>query len=50
MARCRDELAAAANLIATRRHELLVRIREHEVFEFALREQVESNRDLSKGN
>ena len=33
-------------MTATQRHELQVRTREQEVFEFTLREQVESNRDL----
>ena len=39
-----DEMAAAATMTATQRHELQARMREQEVFEFTLREQVESNR------
>ena len=46
MVRRRDEMTAAASMTATQRHELQVRVREPEVFEFTLREQVESNREL----
>ena len=46
MARYREEMAAAANLTATQRRELQSRMREQEMFEYTLREQVQSNREL----
>ena len=39
-------MSAAVSKTTAHRQELQARIREQEVFEFALREQVESNRDL----
>ena len=46
MARYREEMAAAASLTATQRRELQSRIPEQEMFEYTLREQVKSNREL----
>ena len=46
MARHREEVAAAASLSATQRRERQSRMREQEMFEYTLREQVRSNRDL----
>ena len=46
MNRYREEMAAAANLIATQRRELQSRIREQEMFEITLSEQAHSSREL----
>ena len=46
MARYREEMVAAANLTATQRRELQSRMREQEMFEYTLREQVQAAREL----
>ena len=46
MARDREEMAAAASLSATQRRELQSRVREREMFEYTLREQAQSKREL----
>ena len=46
MARYREEMVAAANLTATQRRVPQSRMRGQEMFEYTLREQVQSNREL----